>query len=174
MASRRLAISSLLCADDSDAAAAGPSSYSPPESLEAREASINDSHVSPSKSSPISSWSTPAAEAVPMAGEHDPHAERRSSSPSSRSALPFTTHTVVPRRSFRDIVFDTAMEQAASVTHHSANSPAVDIVDYPSQRQSLRPHYVVDRSPPERRKDYSVHVDSDRSAECSYSTALSS
>lgn len=177
MASRRLAISSLLCADDSDAAAASPSSHSSPDfsaHTPAVDTGVPGSYASSSKFSPISSWTSPSAEVVPMFVEHGTHLRRRTPSPSSQNPRLSTAYSAVTRRSFREVVFDNYTEQAASVTRHSANSPAIDTVDYPPRSQPSEPNYKIYPYSQERPEDYFVKQrDSNRSAECSYSTVLS-
>lgn len=128
MASRRLAISSLLCADDPDAAVAGPSSHSPPELSQrtpAPETTVYGFAAQTYRSPPpsnSSAWQVDSVRSIsPLALQP----------PSPRSQVVSPRPPSLSRRSYKEIVLDDNYTgQFPSVTSPSANNAAVDTLSH--------------------------------------------
>lgn len=171
MASRRLAISSLLCADDSEAAAAG---HSPPGFVTHTSAdgtTVQGLHASSPRFSPISSWANPSAEVVPTSVNYGAHSGRRTPSPSSFGSRP-PSYPVIARRSSREIALDGYTKEMDDVTYHSTNDPAVESVDHSSRGRRSGSIHAVYPSQEDPGDYYTERRGIHRSAECSYSTIL--
>ena len=143
MASRRLAISSLLCADDSDTPVAGPSRHSPPDYVSAAQTNAYNRSSTPLGSSPRPSSTSPLTGVmIPMSTQPTSYIGGRTPSPASHFAhAPSTpsTSASIPRRSYKEIAFDDYTTHAASVTSPSANRPAANLQDYHLRRQLPQP-----------------------------------
>ncbi|PSR72370.1 hypothetical protein PHLCEN_2v11713 [Hermanssonia centrifuga] len=136
MAARRLAISSLLCADESDVPVAGPS-HSPPTISSPQIVFGPYSHGGRSQRTADHQNITPEVnllptvhDVVPLSLQSAPFRLRRYTP--SPSAHPDFNASGLPasRKSFKEIAFDDYHDQPGSHAAPSATSPAVDTFDY--------------------------------------------